>query len=168
MANGLTKVSMLAKRNKKTYSMNYTIQRGQDTLGTYTLDQIRTLSSQGTVFPNDLAWPEGAQAAFTVADLLQRTQSDGTSGIVPYKNPQALTAYYLAIASLIPCIGLLAGVPAVILGLKGLKRVKREPWVKGTAHAWIGIILGGLMSLIWLGGLLFFGIGIAMESSSGQ
>ncbi len=76
---------------------------------------------------------------------------DATGGIIPYKNPPALIAYYLAVFSLIPVLGLPLGVAAVILGLKGLQKNREHPEVKGTAHAWIGIILGGLCALINLG-----------------
>ena len=46
---------------------------------------------------------------------------DATGGLIPYKNPQALTAYYLGIFGLFPAIGLLLAIPAVILGILGLK-----------------------------------------------
>lgn len=69
---------------------------------------------------------------------------DTTSGLIPTKNPNALIAYYLAVFSLIPCTGLFTGIAALILGLKGLSFGKEHPEVKGIAHAWVGIILGGL------------------------
>lgn len=65
-------------------------------------------------------------------------------GLIPYKNSPALWAYYLSIFSLIPFLGIPAGVAAVILGCKGLQRVKHHPEVRGTAHAWTGILLGTL------------------------
>lgn len=83
---------------------------------------------------------------------------DGTGGVIPYKNMPALIAYYLAVFSLIPCLGILLGIPAVILGFIGLQRHKANPLVRGTAHAWIGIILGGCMSLLWLGLVITFAL----------
>jgi len=71
----------------------------------------------------------------------------GFGGIIPLKNPSALTAYYLAVFSLIPCLGLILGIIALVLGIKGLKVFRDNPAVKGTVHAWIGIILGGLCAL---------------------
>lgn len=130
--------------------MRYTIQRQSESFGPYTIEEIRRYFTEGALQPTDLAWPEGSSTPQTVGGLLQAAQGDHTSGIIPYKNPQALTAYYLAVASLIPCLGILTGIPALILGLKGLKRAKKEPWVKGKAHAWIGIILGGGMALLWI------------------
>jgi hypothetical protein len=134
--------------------MLYTILRQNQTYGPYTLEQIRTMSKAGQVVDTDLAVPQagtapqGAAPPITVASLLQGGQSDETGGVIPYKNPQALAAYYLAVASFIPCLAIITGPIALILGLKGLKRAKAEPWVRGTVHAWIGIILGGGLGLL--------------------
>ena len=82
-------------------------------------------------------------------------QGDATGGIIPYKNGPALMAYYLGIFSLIPCIGLVLAIPAFVLGIMGLRKRNQNPAVKGTCHAWIGIIMGGLFTLIWGGTLVF-------------
>lgn len=80
--------------------------------------------------------------------------SDVASSVIPYKNPKALIGYYLAVFSilgffpLIGIIGTLMGFAALVLGFLGLRDVKANPQVKGTAHAWIGIILGGGMALV--------------------
>lgn len=59
-----------------------------------------------------------------------------------------LIAYYLAIFSLLPIIGLFLGMPAFVLGILGLRDRRRNPAIKVGTHAWIGIILGHLMALI--------------------
>jgi len=64
--------------------------------------------------------------------------------LIPYKNTSALLAYYAAVFSLIPGLGLVLGPVAVILGIYGLKDVRNKREDKGTVHAWAGIILGGL------------------------
>lgn len=74
-------------------------------------------------------------------------QGDATGGIIPYKNPPALMAYYCGVFSLIPCVGLILGPIAVVLGVLGLKKRTRSPAVRGQVHAWIGIILGSLVLL---------------------
>lgn len=91
-------------------------------------------------------------------------QGDGTGGLIPYKNPSALTAYYLSVFSLIPCIGLFLGLPAIFLGFKGLKFNKQHPESAGVAHAWVGIILGTLTSIAWIAGIGFFVFGAIMAS----
>ncbi len=78
-------------------------------------------------------------------------QGDATGGLIPYKNPPALIGYYVAIASLIPGIGNIAGLIALILGIIGLKKRRANPAIGGVVHAWIGIILGGGLFLAWNG-----------------
>ena len=87
----------------------------------------------------DIARPSGAG------------DGDATGGLIPYKNPKALMAYYLGIVSLLifPL-----GIVSIILGFMGLADRKRNPVIKGSAHAWIGIVLGGL-SLLCSAGIVF-------------
>jgi len=69
------------------------------------------------------------------------------STVIPYKNPMALAAYYLGIFSLIPFLGGVLALPAVVLGALGLRRRTANPAAKGAIHAWIGITLG-ILSLV--------------------
>lgn len=73
------------------------------------------------------------------------------STVVPYKNPKALIAYYLAIFSLIPCFGLPLGIAALCLGVAGLRVVRIHPNAHGKVHAWVGVVLGGLCALANVG-----------------
>ncbi len=75
-------------------------------------------------------------------------QGDATGGIIPYKNVPALLAYYLGVFSLIPLFPI--GFAALILGILGLKRRRQHAQVKGSVHAWIGILAGGTFSVIWI------------------
>ena len=77
------------------------------------------------------------------------TEGDATGGVIPYKNPKALIAYYLGIVSGLPIIGLPFGVAAFVLGILGLKARSKNPVIKGAAHAWIGIGCGGVFALMW-------------------
>ena len=74
---------------------------------------------------------------------------DGTGGLIPFKNPKALIAYYLGIFSGLPVIGLPIGVAAFILGIMGLRDRARNPIIKGSVHAGIGIGCGGFFALLW-------------------
>jgi len=75
---------------------------------------------------------------------------DGVGVIIPYKNARALWSYYLAVFSLIPCLGIILGTIALIMGLQGLKFANEHPEAKGRAHAWTGIILGGICALAYV------------------
>ncbi len=90
-------------------------------------------------------------------------QSMGDSGMIPYKNPKALIAYYLGILSGFPLIGLPLGIAAFVLGIQGLQNRKKDPKIKGSIHAWIGIGCGGFFALFWL--LLCVGVAVAMFSA---
>ena len=73
------------------------------------------------------------------------------SGIIPYRNPPALVGYYLGVFSLIPFLGVLLAVPAIILGIVGLVKRRRDPKSRGAAHAVVAITLGVLGIVITMG-----------------
>lgn len=73
--------------------------------------------------------------------------ADTLSSVIPYRNPMALVAYYLGIFSLIPVLGAILALPAILLGVLGLGRSRRNAQAKGKAHAWVGIT-AGLLSII--------------------
>ena len=87
-------------------------------------------------------------------------EGDATGGVIPYKNPHALIAYYLGIVSLFPLVGIPFGIAAVILGFMGLSRRKKNPVIKGSAHAWIGIVCGSLSILCGAGFVVLMIIGL--------
>ena len=95
---------------------------------------------------NPFAAPPAASASTTPTPS---AEGDATGGMIPYKNPHALTAYYLGIFSGLPLLGLPIGIAAFVLGLKGLRARKENPVIKGSVHAAIGIGCGGLFSLLW-------------------
>lgn len=96
--------------------------------------------------PYETPPPTGAESARHVTPL--EIEGDATGGIVPYKNPAALAAYYLAVFGMFPFLGIFVSIPAFVLGIIGLRQRKRNPVIKGSVHAWIGIILGGLATVI--------------------
>ncbi|MGO9275047.1 MAG: zinc ribbon domain-containing protein [Terriglobia bacterium] len=86
-----------------------------------------------------------APAPITVAD-----DAATLGGLIPYKNPSALIAYYLGVFSLIPFLGIPLGIAALIYGLKGLKYAREHPESKGKIHAWIGVGVGGFFGFAYL------------------
>jgi hypothetical protein len=80
----------------------------------------------------------------------------GVSTVIPYKNKPALFAYYLGVFCIL-CPPILC-LPAITLGVLGLKNVQATPAVKGTGHAIVGIVSGTvflLLSILFLVGSLF-------------
>jgi hypothetical protein len=63
-----------------------------------------------------------------------------------------------------PCIGLFLGIPAVILGIMGLRKRAANPAVKGSVHAWIGIVMGGIFTVVWGIAWVLFIIGAIASS----
>tara|TARA_B100000029_G_scaffold469843_1_gene508081 strand:+ start:1850 stop:2212 length:363 start_codon:yes stop_codon:yes gene_type:complete len=109
-------------------------------------------------FDNELEY-QGDLSIEPAGHVTQQEEGDATGGIIPYKNQPALVAYYLGLFSLLPCIGVVLAIPAFILGIMGLKKRKENPAVKGSVHAWIGIIMGGIFALVWGGVIVFMTIG---------
>ena len=99
--------------------------------------------------PDDVAICKGCAADLSVIPAQLVVEGDATGGIIPYKNPKALIAYYLGIFSGLPIIGLPIGIAAFILGFLGLRDRNRNPEIKGSIHAGIGIGCGCLFSLLW-------------------
>ncbi|MBT3615246.1 MAG: DUF4339 domain-containing protein [Verrucomicrobia bacterium] len=89
---------------------------------------------------------QDAFAASPAASPASAEGEGGVSTVIPYKNVPALIAYYVGVFCII-CPPLLC-FPAIILGVIGLRRVKENPEVKGTAHAWIGILSGSFFLLL--------------------
>jgi hypothetical protein len=84
------------------------------------------------------------------------TEGDVTDGVIPYKNAPALIAYYCGVLSLAACIPipflfLPLPIVALICGIKGLRKAKAQPHVRGRVHAWIGVIAGSIFTVLGLG-----------------
>lgn len=137
---------------KPATGQRYTVTREGATFGPYGIDELKALASQGRLRPTDQAWTEGNHLPTTVGALLLAPQDgrDVTEGVIPYKNPAALLSYYIGLASITPVLGIVTGIAAVVLGIRGLLRYQREPWRRGRIHSYAGICFGALTSLTWL------------------
>ncbi len=144
--------------------MNYYTSTGsQEVLGPFSVTELTARHASGELPANAQVCAEGTQLWQPILAVITGPkptpgspppppppipmQGDSTGGLIPYKNPQALTAYYLGIFGLFPVLGLFLAIPAFILGIIGLKKKKQNPVIKGSVHAWIGIILGALSAL---------------------
>ncbi len=74
---------------------------------------------------------------------------DAVAAIIPYKNPLALISYYCGVFGLIPCVGLVLGPAALVLGILGLRYSRRHQTARGGGHAITGIVLGVLSLYNW-------------------
>ncbi len=98
--------------------------------------------------------------AATAVRAQDNNEGDATGGIIPYKNPKALIAYYLGILSGLPIVGFFLAVPALVLGIMGLRDRNRNPVIKGSIHAGIGIGCGAFFMLLWGAAIVFIIIGM--------
>jgi hypothetical protein len=71
--------------------------------------------------------------------------------MIPTKNPAALIGYYLGIASLIPILGFVLGLPAIICGVIGAIKANSDKQAGGMGHAIAAIVLGIIGPLLWVG-----------------
>jgi hypothetical protein len=113
---------------------------------------------------NPYAGPQSSNGPVTYQPAHNPNGGDSTGGLIPYKNPKALIAYYLGILSGLPLIGFPIGIAAFVLGIMGLSDRKKNPAIKGSVHAGIGIGCGLIFTLLW-GGVILIGI-VAMISAS--
>ncbi len=93
----------------------------------------------------------------------RRGEGDATGGLIPYKNAKALASYYCGVFALIPCVGLILGPIAVVLGFLGLAHANKLPESKGKAHAIVGIVLGVFVTLAHVGGITALFAGAAFR-----
>ncbi|HSI11733.1 MAG TPA: GYF domain-containing protein [Chthoniobacter sp.] len=124
---------------------------GVNTQGPTPQEDLAARVAQGTLPSTTQVCAVGGQAWQPISSILSAPSvpppplpqvGDATGGVIPYKNLPALIGYYLGIFGLIPFIGLLLAIPAFILGIVGLRKRKKNPIIKGSVHAWIGIVLG--------------------------
>lgn len=115
---------------------------------------------------NPYAGPQNTSNPAGVQPAQYPNEGDATGGIIPYKNPKALIAYYLGILSGLPLIGFPLGIAALVLGIMGLSDRKKNPVIKGSVHAGIGIGCGLIFTLLWGGVILLIIIGIVTSAAS--
>ena len=70
--------------------------------------------------------------------------------LVPTGNPAVLIGYYLGVASMIPCLGALTALPAIICGIIGAIKANSTPQAGGMGHAITAIVLGLFGQLVWV------------------
>lgn len=104
----------------------------------------------GQVFPSDAALRPPPLSPPPPPPISRNADSgnDLVSICIP-KNNWALAAYYLGIFCFIPCFGHLMAPAALVMGIIGIRHANAHPEARGKGHSWVGIIMGGLFTLIW-------------------
>ena len=78
--------------------------------------------------------------------------------LIPAKNPSALIGYYLGVGSLIPLLGFVLALPALICGIIGVVKSNSNPEVGGKGHAITAIVLSIVGPFAWIVLAIFFGL----------
>lgn len=124
--------------------------------GPYPINDVVSWSREGRIPPNvwirDVAGD--ARARPLSDELADYPTGPPTLGerLIP-KNRAAVLSYYLGLASfvgLFMCVvpGVILGIIAIILGVRGLRRAREKPHLRGKAHAITGIVAASICLLI--------------------
>jgi Domain of unknown function (DUF4190) len=85
--------------------------------------------------------------------------------LMPVGRPaSAIASGYLALFSIVPLLGLLPGILAIVFGAKALKQIRQDPGLSGKGRAWFGIIFGGLTTALTVGWLVVVAIMVVIEA----
>lgn len=80
---------------------------------------------------------------------------DGIQTLIPTKNKPALLSYYFGIAGLVPILGLLFSILAIVYGKKGLKIYSTNPTPGAKGHSITGMVLGIIQLIAFVLFVLF-------------
>ena len=78
----------------------------------------------------------------------------------PRRNPAAVKSYAFSLYGLVPVLGLILGPIAIVLGILGHRRHRRDPSIKGRNFAAAGIIIGSLTVVTNVAGIACIGHGM--------
>lgn len=81
--------------------------------------------------------------------------SDTIQALIPTKNMPSLISYYCGVFGLIPILGLLGSVAAIILGIIGLRKYNVTPTPGAKSHAIVGVVLGSVELVIFAAFVIF-------------
>ncbi|QDT36618.1 hypothetical protein [Stratiformator vulcanicus] len=93
----------------------------------------------------------------------KKNASGGIERMIPSNNIPALIGYYIGILALIPCVGIILSIPAIVLGVMGLRKFSEDPSVHGKTHSIVALVLGGFSLLAYGGGILFMIVASALD-----
>lgn len=69
-----------------------------------------------------------------------------------WTNGRAITAFILAFSALIPFVGVVTGPLSLVFGVVGIRQIRGgDLHQDGEGLAWTGVIIGGLVTVAYLG-----------------
>ena len=77
--------------------------------------------------------PNPSRRRFSATDSLRM--------LVPLRNSQAIWAYYLGAAALVPVVSVVLGPVAIQFGRRGIRWAKSDPEGQGLRHAIAGVVM---------------------------
>jgi len=150
--------------------MQYYITRNNQQLGPFTEAEVRAQLAAGTISPQDHVWWQGQQGWIPLAQ--SALAAPATPGLAVPPTPAIPSAATfnptptgktsgMAIASLVcGCLtllcGLLAAIPAIILGHLALGEIKKNPGYSGRGLALTGLIIGYVMTVLSIIGIAIY------------
>lgn len=155
--------------------MEIYIAKNKIQMGPYDIGQVTQMLQSGIMEKHDLYWHEGMLDWAPVAGLLKDhsppTEQSKTLPIPPPtpqvasfhpntpiqggSEPLATWSLVLGLLGLF-CLGMLAGIPAIVCGHLALSNMNRNPVLQGRGSATAGLILGYLGTIFWI----LFGIAL--------
>ena len=141
-------------------------------MGPYETGQVREMLQTGILEKYDLYWHEGMLDWAPVASLRNNyanhppeytapshTTSKNDSIILSGSESLATWSLVLGLLSIF-CLGMLAGIPAIVCGHNAISNINKNPFLRGRGSAIAGLILGYLGTIFWL----FFGISMLLKN----
>jgi len=138
----------------------FTVQNPDGTQhGPASIDQLKAWAQEGLLSSTSRLIPDGGGQPIAVAGFLPLqgyldSQSDVLATLIPWRNSCALIGYYFGLLGIIPLVGCILSPVAIVLGILGILKWKKDHRSRGLVHAIVAIICG-------LIGLLISGLIIA-------
>jgi hypothetical protein len=151
--------------------MEIYIAKNKTQMGPYDIGQVTQMLQTGILEKYDLYWHEGMLDWAPVASLIKnpaeshREQKNEPTVVttppyqIPYQvqnitpqggsEPLATWSLVLGLLGLL-CLGMIAGIPAIVCGHLALSNMNRNPVLQGRGSATAGLILGYLGTVIWM------------------
>ena len=132
----------------------FTVQNPDGTQhGPASIDQLKAWAQEGLLSSTSRLIPDGGGQPIAVAGFLPLqgyldSQSDVLATLIPWRNSCALIGYYFGLLGIIPLVGCILSPVAIVLGILGILKWKKDHRSRGLVHAIVAIICGIIGLLI--------------------